>query len=843
MSFALRMFWREMRATWRQMAFFLVCLAVGTGLVITLRSAVQNLRVALIRQTRGFLAADVEVRLPYGRLSVLRPRLDAVLTMFPDAARTDAIELATGVIADSEEATRVLVRAVDERYPLDGQIRLEGEAYRPDLLAGQGVIVAAALLDRLATAVGSPLKIGNQTFTIRGVFRREDTPAAIGASPVVLMSMADVKMTGLLTPDVRATYAVRLRVGDRPDRIAALVEALRQELPANSGASVETARAREARVAAPLDETENFFGLVGIAVTMLGGVGIASVTYTIIGQRRRTIAVLKCLGASSHLVFGVYTLQMLLLGLLGSAGGWGLAALSVWALGPKVAVQFPFPVAFELTWSAVGQGFGIGVLVALSFSIVPLVGVRNVKPSLLLRSRIEPVALPLRWALPVGVMALGVLYGLFLWQSGSFSLGNTVFQSLAVTLLVLYAVSWVVVRLGSLGQYAPSFALRQGLAALRRPGNQAAVIVMTVGIGLFFALTVRLVERNLLYSVNLAAAENLPNLLLLNVLPSQTDRVGAIVEQHLQTRPTFIPLIAARITAINGRRIDFAAIQEAGRRAAVDREFRLTYRAELDAGEHIVEGVWWPPAPAETLELSLETLLQKNLGTRVGDRLTLDVQGREVTGVISSIRRIEPRRSQQFFAIVARPGKVLEQAPQTFLGAVKTDVLDRSPDAYRKLTAAVTRVCPNVLVALTSDFLKTVQTILAGLQSALTTIGSLVVFSGVAMLIGAVTLTRYQRQYETALLKTLGARFGTLIGLTLIEYGALALAAVAIGGGSALGASWYITRYVLRTEWLPFWEDWLIGSGGTFLLVVLVGGVASWDILRKKPLGILRGGD
>lgn len=843
MLFALRMFWREMRATWRQMVFFLVCLAVGTGLVITLRSAIQNLRVALVRQSRGFLAADVEVRLPYGRLAVLRPRLDAVLTTFPDAARTDAIELATGVVADSEEATRVLVRAVDERYPLDGQILLESGTYHYDLLTGRGIIVAASLLDRLDTAVGKPLKIGSQTFTIRGTFRREDTPTAIGASPLVLMSAADMKTTGLLTPDARATYAVRLRVGDRPDRIADLARALRQELPTNSGASVETARAREARVSAPLDETENFFGLVGIAVTMLGGVGIASVTYTIIGQRIRAIAVLKCLGASSSLVFGVYTLQMAMLGLLGSACGWGLAALSVRGLGPKAAGQFPFPVVFELTWSAIGQGFGIGLIVALAFSVVPLAGVRNVKPNLLLRSRVEPLALPLRWALPVGLLALGALYALFLWQAGSFRLGNTVFQTMAVTLLVLYAVSWVVIRLASLGRHVPLFTLRQGLAALRRPGNQAAVIVMTVGVGLFFALTVRLVERNLLYSVNLAAAENLPNLLLLNVLPSQTDRVGAVVEQHLQTRPTFIPLISARITAINGRRIDFAAIREAGRRAAVDREFRLTYRAELDAGETVVEGKWWAPTPSDTLELSLETFLQNNLGVRVGDRLTLDIQGREVTGIVSSIRRIEPRRSQQFFAIVARPGKVLEQAPQTFLGTVKTDVLDRSPDAYRRLTAAVTRVSPNVLVALTSEFLKTVRTILEGLQSALTTIGSLVVFSGVAMLIGAVTLTRYQRQYETALLKTLGARFVTLIGLTLIEYGALAVAAVIIGGGGALGASWYITRYVLRSEWLPFWEDWLIGAGGTFLLVLLVGGRGQLGHPPQKPLGILRSGD
>ncbi|MFQ3640877.1 MAG: FtsX-like permease family protein, partial [Chloracidobacterium sp.] len=269
----------------------------------------------------------------------------------------------------------------------------------------------------------------------------------------------------------------------------------------------------------------------------------------------------------------------------------------------------------------------------------------------------------------------------------------------------------------------------------------------------------------------------------------------------------------------------------------------LTYRSELDAGEQIVEGTWWLATPAEPLELSLETFLQKNLGARVGDRLTLDIQGREVSGVIRSIRRIDPRRGQQFFAIVARPGGVLSQAPQTFLGAVKTDAFDRSPDAYRKLTLALVKGYPNISVALTSDFLKTVRAILDGLQAALTMIGTLVVLSGVAMLVGAVALTRYQRQYETALLKTLGARFVTLFGMTIVEYGALGAAAAAIGGGGALGASWYVTCTVLRTAWQPFWGDWLIGIAGTLVLVIVVGSVASWDILRKKPLGVLRGGD
>ncbi|MFQ3589207.1 MAG: FtsX-like permease family protein [Chloracidobacterium sp.] len=843
MLFSLRMLWREMRSMWRQMLFFLLCIAVGTGLIMTLRSAIQNIRAALVKQTRSFLAADLEVRLPYGRVAALRPRLDEILMAFPDVGRTDVIELATGVVADNEEALRVLVRAVDEHYPLDGQIALEGDTYRYELLANRGIVVSASLLERLDTGLGKPLKIGNQSFTIRGVFKREGSSAALGEATPVLMTSADLKTTGLLTAEGRGTYFIRLRVGDRPDRVEAVAQTLRQSLPVNSGASVETARAREGRVVDRLDEAENFFSLVGLAVTMLGGVGIASVTYTIIGQRVRAIAVLKCLGASDALVFRVYALQMGLLGLLGSALGWALAELSGRVFGPDVATRFPFPVAFVLTWSAIGQGFGVGLIVALAFSVVPLVGIRNVKPSLLLRSRHEALRLPLRWVIPTGLAAVAMLYALFIWQAGSFSLGNTMFQAMVVTLLALYGVSWVVIRLAGAARQVSGFTLRYGLAALRRPGNQAAVIVMTVGFGLFFALTVRLLERNLLDSVNLAASENLPNLLLFNVLPSQTDSVSALVERQVQAKTTFIPIISARLTAINGQRIDFAAIKEASRRAAVDREFRLTYRSELDAGEQIVEGTWWLATPAEPLELSLETFLQKNLGARVGDRLTLDIQGREVSGVIRSIRRIDPRRGQQFFAIVARPGGVLSQAPQTFLGAVKTDAFDRSPDAYRKLTLALVKGYPNISVALTSDFLKTVRAILDGLQAALTMIGTLVVLSGVAMLVGAVALTRYQRQYETALLKTLGARFVTLFGMTIVEYGALGAAAAAIGGGGALGASWYVTCTVLRTAWQPFWGDWLIGIAGTLVLVIVVGSVASWDILRKKPLGVLRGGD
>ncbi|MCS7079906.1 MAG: FtsX-like permease family protein [Chloracidobacterium sp.] len=844
MLFSLRMLWREARALWRQMLFFFLCIAVGSGLVITLRSAVQNIRVALVRQTRAFIGADLEVRMPYRRVAALRPQLDEVLVTFPDATRTDVVEFETGIVAGRDEPVRIFVRAVDERYPLEGEVALQGVTYRYDLLAGRGAVVAPTLLDRLGIGVGSPLKIGQETFTIRGVLKRETTSRAFGALPTVLLSSADLKTTGLLTTDgLTANYFIRLRVGDRLERIEELAAALRRALAADKGVRVETARAREARVAERLEETENFFSLVGVAVIMLGGAGVAGATYTIIGQRIRTIAVLKCLGASSRLVFRLYALQMALLGLAGGVFGWAGAALARRLFGPRVAARFPFPVTFELTWSAIGQGVGVSLIAALAFSVVPLLSTRGVKPSVLLRSQVEALHIPLRWAVPVGLAATAVLYALFLWQAGTFNLGNAVFQATAVTLAGLYGVGWTLMRLAWAARRVTSFTIRYGLAALRRPGNQATAIVVTVGVGVFFALTVRLLERNIRYNLDLAVAENLPNLIVANVLPSQAEAVGALVERQVQVRPTLVPIISARITAINDRRINFAAIKDASRRAAVDREFRLTYRADLLAGEQLVDGEWWSPSPSDTLELSLETFTQRNLGVRVGDRLTLDIQGREVVGVIRNIRRIDPRRSWQFFAIVARPGGPLDQAPQTLFGAVRTPAVEKSPETFQKLYLEVVRAYPNVSVALTGDAVRVAREILTGIQTALGVIGGLVVLSGLAMLVGAVALTRYQRQYETALLKTLGARFATLIGVTVIEYGALGVTAAVIGGGSALGASWYLAQRILRIEWQPFWGDCLAGVVATVVLVVAVGSLASWDVLRRKPLSVLRSGD
>lgn len=844
MMFPLRMLWREARTLWRQMLFFFLCIAIGAGLVIILRSAVQNIRTALIRQTRAFVGADVEVRMTYRRAAALRPRVDEALIAFPDAARTDVVEFETGVVAGRAEPLRIFVRAVDEHYPLEGRVALQGDVYRYALLTNRGVVVAQSLLDRLNLGVGAPLKIGRETFVIRGVLEREATPRTFGATPTVFLSHADLKATGLLTGDaLTANYSVRLLVGDRTERIEALVGALRQALAADRGVTIETARAREARIADRLEETENFFSLVGVAVIMLGGAGVAGATYTIIRRRIRTIAVLKCLGASGRLVFRLYAIQMALLGFFGGVFGWAAAALACRLFGARVAARFPFPVSFELTWSAIGQGVGVSLIAAVAFSAVPLLGARSVKPGVLLRSQIETLRIPLRWAIPVGLAAAAALYALFLWQAGTFHLGHALFQAMAVILPALYGVGWALMRLAGAARGAASFTVRYGLAALRRPGNQATAIVVVVGVGMFFVLTVRLLERNIRFNLDAAVAENLPNLIVANVLPSQATAVGALVERQAQARPTLVPIISARVAAVNDRRIDFAAIKEVSRRSAVDREFRLTYRADLAPGEQIVAGEWWPPASSETLELSLETFTQRNFGVQVGDRLTLDIQGREVTGVVRNIRRIDPRRSWQFFAIVARPSKLLEQAPQTLFGAVRSPALENSPEAFQKLHLAVVQEHPNVTIALTGDVARAAREILTGIQTALTIIGGLVVLSGLAMLIGAVALTRYERQYETALLKTLGARPATLIGVTVIEYGALGATAAVIGGGGALGAAWYLTRHILRIEWRPFWGDCLAGVGVTVFLVVAVGSLAGWDIVRKKPLGVLRSGD
>src|SRR5688572_12272443 len=409
-------------------------------------------------------------------------------------------------------STRMVeLRAVGPEFPLYGAFTLRDGAYSHDLLEGHGALVRPELLVQFGLEVGDSILIGAEPFEIRGVITAEPG-RRIGAftlGPRVMIDRADLDSTGLLVFGSRASYQQLLRV---PDAVSSALNTELRERFANEFVNIRWYRRTEDQMGENLERAENYLSLVGLVVLILGGIGVSSVTRVFVQQKVRSIAILKCVGSTSPQMLAIYMTQVLLLGLAGSALGVALAGGVIAAVPVFVGdLATMLPVDYGLTWSAVVQGLAIGLLVSIFFSIVPLLEVRHVKPSLLLRQDIPaPAGFDwLKWSVTAAVAAS--LVGVAAWQAGSLQVGLILCGGFVAIAFVLHLAGLGLVRAVQPLRHSRSFALRQAVLHIARPGNQTRVILLAVGLGAFFVLGVRSLQANLLRDFAIQAGPDAPD--------------------------------------------------------------------------------------------------------------------------------------------------------------------------------------------------------------------------------------------------------------------------------------------------------------------------------------------
>jgi putative ABC transport system permease protein len=505
----------------------------------------------------------------------------------------------------------------------------------------------------------------------------------------------------------------------------------------------------------------------------------------------------------------------------------------------RFSEALPANLTYGLHGASVAQGLALGVLVSLLFSALPLLRIRHIKPNMLLRES-EGDARARRldlWRWTVALFVLAGLVFLTSWQAGSLRVGAFFVAGLGVAALVLYAAAWALVLVVSRLRGLGTFAIRQAVNSMHRPGNQTRVIVMAVGLGAFLVLAVQTLQANLLDEFDVARRGQLPNMYLIDVQKDQVEGVRELIEKATGRRAELIPTVRARIVQVNGREIDLDAENVRRERGRLGREYVVTYRPRLEYNETLVAGRFWDETPSAEPEVSVEEgLLSGEAGIELGSDVTFDIQGRRITARVTSVRRVDWRNSRTGFLVLFRPG-ALDNAPQMFVGAI--DGPTEEPARSRFQRAIVDRF-PNVSVIDVADVVRGVTRILSNITLAVSFIGGFVFLSGVLILVGSVAMTKFQRVYEAAVLKTLGARRRVLLTMVLAEYGLLGLVAGLVGALAANGLSWAVARYVFEIEWSFAPAVNLIGVAATVLLVAAVGALSSADVLTRRPLAILR---
>jgi putative ABC transport system permease protein len=704
------------------------------------------------------------------------------------------------------------------------------------------------LLISLNTQIGDSLSLGYATFVIAGTLKQVPGDAGFQSvvGPRIFVSDQWLDETRLLSFGSRASYETLLKM---PKGIQATTWAAKSK-PALEKLKlrVRTAAQSEANVTEAIDTLGSFLGLVGLVALLLGGIGVASGVHAFIRRKQETIAVLRCLGATSGQVLAIYGIQAAMMGLAGATAGAVLGVAIQLALPSLVRDLLPVDVSVSLSPTAILSGLGVGVWVALSFAMRPLVGVRNISPLQVLHTEIDATASKPWYKDWLGVLVtLGIVASvivLAISRAGDWRAGLAISAAIALVLgLLLGSASLLMFVARKLLRAGWPYVMRQGVANLYRPSNQTRSVVLSLGFGAFLVSTLYLLQTTLLTRFNVDAAASGGNVLFYDVQDDQGAWMDTIVTQSGHRLVQRVPIVTMRLSEVKGVPVKTAqATAERMKKAPwpYTREYRSTYRDTLVTSEELIAGKWFdkaPKPPEGVYQVSIDQSIADELLITVGDALTWNVQGASVRTIVTSTRKVNFARFEPNFFVVFEP-KAIDAAPKQF--AVIANVTGEA--AVARLQRDVVKRYPNVSSLDISLITRTITNILDKVSTAIRFMAVFALIMGVPVLISAVAATRRERLREGVLLKVLGATRAQIGRIMVSEYAVLGMLGALAGMLLGIGGAWGLARFSFKVPFVMTWTPALAIAGLLLFITILVGILTGREVFRETPMAALRDG-
>ena len=838
--------WRESRTARRRLLLYMSSISLGVAALVAIDSFASNVTESVREQSRALLGGDVAFGARQGDFT---PKADSIL----DSLRQTGIRFARqttfasmGLVERSGGTRLVQVRAVTPEYPFYGTITTSPAGRWAQLQNGRNALVDQSLLISLEARVGDTLTLGYAKFAIIGALVNVPGDPGISATigPRVFIPASHLAETKLLTFGSRADYEAfaKLPAGTDP---GTWLTPLRQRLERNR-VRARTVVENEVNLTESIDQLSDFLGVVGLVALLLGGIGVASGVHAFVARKIDTVAVLRCLGATSRQVLIIYVLQAAVMGLVGAAVGAALGVAIQYALPLTVRDFLPVDVTVSLAPKAILVGLALGVWVAMVFALRPLLALRNVSPLQALRRDLEgaPLTAGLRdWprALVNGALAASVV-ALAAWRSPTFKTALWMSAGIAAVLVVLLLSAIVLSAIARRALRAGwPYVVRQGVANLYRPANQTRAVVLSLGFGAFLITTLYLVQANLLRQFDLTTSASRGNLLFFDVQDDQDAGVESIVRQAGYAVVQSTPIVTMRIKTVAGRTIA-EILTDTTRRSgawALRREYRSTYRDTIQSSERVVAGRWFGETPARdsqpAAEVSLEQDVAKELRVKVGDVVVWDVQGVEVPTRVTSFRDVNWARFEPNFFAVFAPG-ALEKAPKQFV------LLTNVPDGVSavRVQRSVVQRYPNVSAIDLSVIRKTISEIVDRVSMAIRFLAVFSLAMGIPVLFSAVAATRRERVREGVLLKTLGATQAQIRRILFAEYALLGVLGSLTGMVLSFGGAWGLLTYVFHRPFSPATGPAALIAAAMVLVTVSIGVLSGRDVFRTTPMAALR---
>jgi putative ABC transport system permease protein len=826
----------------------ILAVAVGVGALTGVRSFSRAFHNLLLTQARTLMAGDLSLRV-FGQST---PQQIAELQSLEkrgvrETSVTETLTMAS--TAEVPEPMLVSVKAIDPAvYPFYGEVKLDPPAPLRAVLDSHSAAVSDDLLFRLKTRVGGNLRLGGQDFRIAALLVSEPDrlTGSINIGPRVMISRDGLDRTGLISLGSRAAERYLFRLPPRGPDVQQVRNVLKQAFPEGLIADY---RETHPIVTRGLDRSTTFLSLISLIALIVGALGVATAMHAHLQQKMDIIAVLKCLGARSGQVLRIYLAQTLALGLAGGLLGIAFGTLVQRVFPALIGRFFPVPPHMGLDWVPAAQGLAIGILTTLLFTLPTLLGIREIRPAVIFRREMtesRPDWLK-RWSRSRQALATAaaILVGIGLiaaWLAGttlhdSLRMGAYFAGGLLVSLLAIAGIAWFLLRglrllMRGAGRALP-VPLRQGVANLYRPGNHAQTVLVTLGTGVMFTLTVYLVQHAVLADLRQNAPPGMANVFMLDIPGAQRQALTDLLKRQkgIETAPEIVSSVSVRLTSVNGVPVEKMGLQEWGRRFLRTRS--VTSAPARPREMEILSGSWWNGHPAVPQVCASEEAA-RILHLKAGMALEWAAWGRPLHSNLACIQRTDSVRMTARFEFIFSPGS-LDGFPAIYYGSIR--VKPRDVPAMQRV---IYEKMPTITVIDMADVLEIVQQVVDQIALVVRFVSAFTIVAGAIILASSVAGTRFGRVREVVILKTLGATRRRVAGIFSIEFLVLGAAAGLLGSALATGFTALIVKRLLKADFHFDPAADLFSIALTALVAVAAGWLASYRILGQKPLEVLR---
>ncbi len=798
---ALTIAWRQCRSLWSSGEIRVLLFALILAVTATTAVSFFTDRLHRSMQTQGnvLLGADLVVNADHVIPASYRAEAQRL-----QYQTSQALEFSSMVVK-GERNELAEIKAVESGFPLRGKLTIrdaqtpQAQKIATTIPAPGTVWIEPSLAKKLDLKLGDEVSVGESQLKVAALLLQEPSRGGdmFNIAPRLLMNSADVAATGLIQFGSRVKYQLLVASADTPS-IVQFADWLKPQLA--RGERVDDIRSARPEMRSALDKAQQFLGIASMVGVILAMVAMLLASIPYVQKSLDTYALMRCFGATKALITNILLYQTLLLALVGSVIGCVLGFAAQHGLAILAARLFletlPSP-----GWTPVLLGLVTGFATLLTVVWPQLMRLRAVPALRILRQDLEG---NVRGSGLLFLPAFLVLAGLVFWHSGDAKLAAIVLAALAALVTV-------------------AGVLRLGLMGLRRRPALTVAQVVGVSMGLMAVLLLAFVRNDLLKTWQTSLPADAPNRFVINIQADQMPGINALLSAQGIDHADILPMVRARLVSVNGKPLNVADYEDERAKRLAEREFNLSWAANMQSDNELVAGQWWQAEDAGKSLLSLEQGLADTLKLKLGDQLTYDVAGTPLTLTISNLRKVDwSSMHVNFFAVT--PPKVLDGYAANYLTSFHLPA--GKEDALNQLV----RTFPNLTIINVAAVLEQLQGLISKMSYAIEFVFGFSLLAGVAVLYAALMATREERVRESTLMRVLGASRKQVVLAMLVEFLCVGLLASVVAMLFTNIAAYYLATLVLHIDYR--FNLWLSVQG--LLAAIVLVPFAAWLVARHQ---------